>query len=851
MLVDNDSSSFKPGTFARAWFLSLLFACQAANPSLSVALAASTAQTKPSLKAIDSSYAKMDPIPKPGSSSLPPGAINGMPISGNQPSGLPVGGNPQYQYQAQGYGQQGYQPSYPQPTQYQGTPGYAGQSYPNQTPAYPAYQTPNQYGGAPQYGAAPQYQAPQQYGQAPQYGGGYGGAPPVQSPPGYPQMPAQPQYGNTNQLPPGFVPSGTQQQQQQPQNNFPAGRARLGGGHPNLVPQGAPPSAGPGAVGYAGQGSYPQVNNAQPSYGGYQGGYPQQGGYQQPAPGGYGQVPGGYSQPAGYTTGGATAQQFAQTNFPNPNLIPEFGKPLPTSATNQGSAGMWATNQMYPGTAGGAGGYNGAGGYGANAGAYGDSGGGNYGPSGAVGSSPSSGGGSPEEARVARLEKVAFGSTYPEHEVEDRVDHLEKEIFGEKSSGDMNSRLQRLEVKLGGASGSYGSPRSYGGSSPVGSPQGGLRPSLASAPGGMRPAPAGLSAAPASLSAAPRGLSADAGSLSAAPLTADAGSLSAAPASLTAQPASLSATAGGLSADAGSLSAPVSTSSGKKLALKQPGDEPEQSSPPESETAESASDEDASPATSDDEEDTSAPAGGTNTTSDSDSDSDGAAPSDTMDGASVPSGGPGKSVVKNPSLKIPFEKGAGDYMNRITTFVNDTTAHWTHFPVRVRLPEDASPEWRKLMEPSVEKWSRYVPLKTASRKESADIEVSFVNHLVPRVLGVTRLTVAGGQMKVFIYMLRPNYYPQLPEKTLAGAFLHELGHAIGIFGHSDKPSDAMYTCEVSTAGNGKLTQDKLGAVSSRDINTLKLIYDAKPLPADFNLSAPEEWSFHLGAETSS
>jgi predicted Zn-dependent protease len=287
------------------------------------------------------------------------------------------------------------------------------------------------------------------------------------------------------------------------------------------------------------------------------------------------------------------------------------------------------------------------------------------------------------------------------------------------------------------------------------------------------------------------------------------------------------------------------------LALKQPGDEPEQSSPSESETTESASDEDASPATSDDDEDTSAPAGSTNTTSDSDSDSEGAAPSDTMDGASVPSGGPGKSVVKNPSLKIPFEKGAGDYMNRITTFVNDTTAHWTHFPVRVRLPEDASPEWRKLMEPSVEKWSRYVPLKTASRKESADIEVSFVNHLVPRVLGVTRLTVAGGQMKVFIYMLRPNYYPQLPEKTLAGAFLHELGHAIGIFGHSDKPSDAMYTCEVSTAGNGKLTQDKLGAVSSRDINTLKLIYDAKPLPADFNLSAPEEWSFHLGAETSS
>lgn len=897
MSAENSRSSFKPGMCAKAWFLAALLACQSASTSMSVALAASTAQTKPSLKAIDPSYAKMDPVPKSGiPSPNPMGAVNGIPISGNQSSGLPSGGYQQYPYQAQGYGQQGYQPNYPPQNQYQGTPGYAGQTYPAQQQGYPAYAAPNQYG------------APQPYGQAPQYGGGYGGAPPVQSPPGYPQMQQQ-QYGNTNQLPPGFVQPGTQQQPQN-QNSFPAGRARLGGGHPNLVPQGAPQSAGPGTAGYAGQGSYPQVNTAQPNYGGYQGGYAPSG-YQQPAPGGYGQPQGGYSQPAGYTAGGAMAQQFAQTNFPNPNMIPEFGKPLPTDATNKGAGGMWATNQVYPGTAGG--GYGGPGGYGGNpgsyngspaTGAYGDSGGGNYGPSGAVGNAPSSG--SPEESRVARLEKVAFGSTYPEHEVEDRVDHLEKEIFGEKSTGDMNSRLQRLEVKLGGSSGSYGSPRSYVNTPPA---------SLGAAPASSGAKSAslsarGLSVEPASLSATAGGLSANAGSLSATAsgLSANTGSLSAPSSNAPASTSKTSAKATNAKPTSGksAVKSGAPSNNAKKLALKQPGDLPAQNSPTPSGSDESSSDQDStSSPMSEDEDESASPQGNTSTSTEQDSDDAGSSPepSDTTNGISAPANGEGKSDLKSmagagavstatsvtgassssslvnknekhdsasssisktesaskdvsatknkSALKIPFDKGAGDYVDRITTFVNNTTAHWTRFPVRVRLPEDAPPEWRKLMEPSVEKWNRFIPLKTASRQESADIEVSFVNHLVPRVLGVTRLTVASGQMKVFIYLLRPNYYPQLPEKTLSAAFLHELGHAVGIFGHSEKPTDVMYTFEVSSSGNGKLTQDKLGAVSSRDVNTLKLIYDAEPVPADFNLSAPEEWSLLADSETGS
>jgi hypothetical protein len=67
---------------------------------------------------------------------------------------------------------------------------------------------------------------------------------------------------------------------------------------------------------------------------------------------------------------------------------------------------------------------------------------------------------SQDEERVTKLEQIAFGSTYPEHEVDDRVDHLEKEVFGGKTDGPMADRLAKLETKLsgGGTFSQQGSP---------------------------------------------------------------------------------------------------------------------------------------------------------------------------------------------------------------------------------------------------------------------------------------------------------------------------------------------------------------------------------------------------------
>lgn len=850
--------------FAKTWAVRSLMIALAMSIGFDqerAASAASSGSSKPALKAIDPSQAKMDSVPKAASPN-PIGGISGAPISGNQAVGLPLnsgypqsgngypqfqngyGGNPAYGQNA-GAGQsypvaQGYPaPGYPMQTQ--GYPSGAS-GYPSAPPGYPSYQQSQQYGGAP---------------------------------PGYPSW--SPQQQQNYQLPPGFVQPGQTQQQipqaaQQSQSNFPAGRARLGGGHPNLVPQGAPQSSGPAAPagfvpnqgaqpqgylpsgysqpGYPQQGGYVQPGYAQGGYTlGGQPGYAQPGyaqpGYSQPgyAQGGYGQpgygqpaAQGGYGQAPGLATtggaaGGAAGGQFASNNFPSPSLIPEFGKPLPLDASNKGPAQQWTTNQPMPATGGGAPGF------------------------GAVGQG-NAGAQNADEMRVTRLEKVAFGSTYPEHEVEDRVDHLEKEIFGEKSTGDLQSRLQRLEVKLGGGGSSFGSPMKSqsmaSGNNYVAMRNAFPSPSMSRTASMSQPgfaAQTGSSAQP--------GFTAQAGSMTQSDITAQPG-FTAQPGSSTQQPyASQPVNAqpdvpSSATATALSLEAP-------KVALKQPDDSPSQTTPPPSDTGANSDDDDTSSSTQTSDDDGDSTSGGTNSQDrDGDDDSTSMPSSDTGDDINTSPSNNGRSDLKamagqapaesklsDALLRIPYDKSAGDYFDRITTFVNNTTARWTHFPVRVRLPEDATAEWKKLMEPGIEKWGKFIPLKTASRQEAADIEVSFVNHLVPRVLGVTRLSVTNGHMKVAIYMLRPTYYPQLPAKTLAAAFLHELGHAVGIFGHSDKPGDAMFTFEVAPSGNGKLTQEKPGLISSRDVNTLKHIYEAEPLPDDFSMTTPAEWSLHL------
>ena len=185
---------------------------------------------------------------------------------------------------------------------------------------------------------------------------------------------------------------------------------------------------------------------------------------------------------------------------------------------------------------------------------------------------------------------------------------------------------------------------------------------------------------------------------------------------------------------------------------------------------------------------------------------------------------------------------SADFFDSIQKYAGNTVVRWRDVPVRVHLPVGSPDSWQRSLDSGIKRWNEYLPVRVVSATEQADVEVVWVNRLVPQYLGITRLVIPSGQLKVTVFLLRPTYYlPQIPERVLQLAFLHELGHALGIFGHSTSKQDLMYASEITPGPKNKPSEIHYAGLSERDINTLKHIYATECVPNDFSLPQPLEW----------
>lgn len=189
---------------------------------------------------------------------------------------------------------------------------------------------------------------------------------------------------------------------------------------------------------------------------------------------------------------------------------------------------------------------------------------------------------------------------------------------------------------------------------------------------------------------------------------------------------------------------------------------------------------------------------------------------------------------------IPFSVEDGDYLSQIRRFPGGSVARWTSFPITIHLPQESPDSWNRSLKSAVLRWSQYLPIQMVSAFENQNIDVQWVNKLPPGYLGITRWESDNGSPKVTIFALRPSFYPaDISERTLAPVFLHELGHALGILGHSNNPEDLMAS---STEHQGKKATSRSDDISRRDLNTIKHIYNLPALAPGFRFNQPLEYS---------
>jgi len=469
-----------------------------------------------------------------------------------------------------------------------------------------------------------------------------------------------------------------------------------------------------------------------------------------------------------------------------------------------------------------------------------------------------------DEYRLTALEQKAFGTTYSEHEAVDRLDHLEKEVFGSAKQGALGERIARLESKLLGGSAFGGGFGSAFPSNASGFSQGGQGsrpvvqpPNMTSQNVNTAPAQSGWQN-PSSMSNISNPAPAQSGWQNPSSMS---NISNPAPAQSGWQnPSSMSNISNPAPAQSGwqnpssmsNFSNPAPAQSG----WQNPSSMSNISSPAPAQSGwqspSNVTRPNTAPAQSGWQSSPSSPAWSGQAPNNA-----GRPPLPNSQFGKLPQGSLPQSAAPAPSgglsldaamvaSSLPFDANAGDYLSAVTAFPGatgsgTTYARWTSFPLRVKVPAGTPESWTRSVEAVIARWGQYLPVKLALPKEEVNAEIIWVNTLPKGVLGVTRLAVKDGRMRTWIYLLRPSFYPpEIPERALSPVFMRELGHVMGLYCKSDRPEDLMYQPPAGTAP-AKVFARTIG-LSARDINTLRRLYQSPPLPGNLTLNQPMEWA---------
>ncbi len=171
---------------------------------------------------------------------------------------------------------------------------------------------------------------------------------------------------------------------------------------------------------------------------------------------------------------------------------------------------------------------------------------------------------------------------------------------------------------------------------------------------------------------------------------------------------------------------------------------------------------------------------------------------------------------------------SGDYFSQVATTKVGYLV-WSQFPIRVYVetPEAVGSKqiqaWVNSVLQAVQEWNVYLPLIIVEQPDVANITI--VRKAPPLQISpgskIPRARSAQTTYELYINsnQILSHRFTILLSPSQTGAYLqaaarHELGHALGIWGHSPLQTDALYFSQVRNSP----------PISSRDVNTLKRVY---------------------------
>ena len=141
-----------------------------------------------------------------------------------------------------------------------------------------------------------------------------------------------------------------------------------------------------------------------------------------------------------------------------------------------------------------------------------------------------------------------------------------------------------------------------------------------------------------------------------------------------------------------------------------------------------------------------------------------------------------------------------------------------------------------------EKTNKFINFRFVDSSKKADIVCKFpkndieADEFSKKFGGITHPKVSHGTLQKMNITFSTKYHgidKFLTPNAIHSIALHEIGHALGILGHSTDPNNIMYPS----------TQDTKRRISDGDISTIKLIYSIVPDISNKNFSKEEKEKF--------